>query len=122
MAEGLTMDRAGDDRPEARWDDRQDSAGRSRLSEAKKPEARPSVQAPRPASPPRVPDSQPRPNPRAAAPARSRRRWLRPALFALLPLALAVGGYEYVTGGQYVSTENAYVQADMVGVTTDVSG
>ena len=46
----------------------------------------------------------------------------RPLLFALLPLALVVGGYFYVTGGTVMSTDNAYVQADMVGVSTDVSG
>ena len=43
-------------------------------------------------------------------------------LFVLLPVALAYGGYVYVTGGQTMSTDNAYVQADMVGVSTDVSG
>ncbi|HWX50779.1 MAG TPA: HlyD family secretion protein [Roseomonas sp.] len=52
----------------------------------------------------------------------SRRRWLRWGLFLLLPVALLAGGYFYVTGGQVMSTENAYVRADMVGVTTDVSG
>ena len=51
-----------------------------------------------------------------------RRRPLRPLLFALLPVALVAGGYEYVTGGQVMSTDNAYVQAQSVGVTTDVSG
>jgi membrane fusion protein (multidrug efflux system) len=51
-----------------------------------------------------------------------RRRWLRPVLFLLLPVALLIGGYEYVTGGQIMSTENAYVRADMVGVSTDISG
>ena len=30
----------------------------------------------------------------------SRRRWLRWALFLLLPLALIAGGYWYVTGGR----------------------
>jgi membrane fusion protein (multidrug efflux system) len=50
------------------------------------------------------------------------RRWLRPALFALLPLALIVGGYWYVTGGRVVSMDDAYVEADQVGVSTDVSG
>lgn len=49
-------------------------------------------------------------------------RTLRRALFALLPVALAVGFYLYVTGGRVVSTDNAYVQADMVGVATDVAG
>ena len=53
---------------------------------------------------------------------RRRRSLTRPVLFALLPVALVVGGYYYVNGGQVMSTDNAYIQADMVGVTTDVSG
>jgi membrane fusion protein (multidrug efflux system) len=43
-------------------------------------------------------------------------------LFALLPLALIAGGYWYVTGGRVMSTDNAYVEADKVGISTDVSG
>ncbi|MDB5482019.1 MAG: hemolysin secretion protein [Caulobacteraceae bacterium] len=50
------------------------------------------------------------------------RRWVRPALFLLLPVALIGGGYWYVTGGRMVSMEDAYVEADKVGVSTDVSG
>jgi membrane fusion protein (multidrug efflux system) len=50
---------------------------------------------------------------------RDRMRW---GLFALLPLVLLGGGYYYVTGGQIMSTDDAYVQADRVGVSTDVSG
>jgi membrane fusion protein (multidrug efflux system) len=46
----------------------------------------------------------------------------RTLLFALLPLALIAGGYAYVTGGQIMSTDDAYVEADKVGVSTDVSG
>ncbi len=53
------------------------------------------------------------------SPRRSLVRW---ALFALLPLALLAGGYWYVTGGQVMSTDDAYVEADKVGVSTDVSG
>jgi membrane fusion protein, multidrug efflux system len=54
---------------------------------------------------------------------RSRRRdRVRWGLFALLPLVLLGGGYYYVTGGQIMSTDDAYVQADRVGVSTDVSG
>ncbi len=66
----------------------------------------------------------PTPPPVAETPAEAapRRRWLRPLLFALLPLALIAGGYSYVVGGRVMSTENAYVHADMVGVSTDVSG
>ncbi|AYG66282.1 MULTISPECIES: HlyD family secretion protein [unclassified Rhizobium] len=73
------------------------------------------------------------PSPQPAAPAatapiarpespRKRRNPTRPVLFALLPVALVIGGYYYVTGGQIMSTDNAYIQADMVGVSTDVSG
>jgi membrane fusion protein, multidrug efflux system len=50
---------------------------------------------------------------------RDRVRW---ALFALLPLMLIVGGYWYVTGGQVMSTDDAYVNAEKVGISTDVSG
>jgi membrane fusion protein (multidrug efflux system) len=51
-----------------------------------------------------------------------RRRLLRWMLFALVPLALIAGGYWYVTGGQVISTEDAYVEADKLGISTDVSG
>jgi membrane fusion protein (multidrug efflux system) len=47
---------------------------------------------------------------------------LRPLMFALLPLALIIGAYWYVTGGRVVSMDDAYVEADKVGVSTDVSG
>jgi membrane fusion protein (multidrug efflux system) len=40
----------------------------------------------------------------------------------VLPLALIAGGYWYVTGGQVMSSDDAYVEADKVGVSTDVSG
>jgi membrane fusion protein, multidrug efflux system len=53
------------------------------------------------------------------SPVRPSVRW---ALFALLPLALVAGGYWYVTGGQVMSTDNAYVEANKVGISTDVSG
>ena len=43
-------------------------------------------------------------------------------LFALLPLALIAGGYWYFTGGQVMSTDDAYVNAEKVGISTDVSG
>lgn len=57
-----------------------------------------------------------------ASPDRPKRQRTRTALFALLPLMLLLGGYLYVTGGQIISTDNAYIQADHVGVSTDVSG
>jgi len=60
--------------------------------------------------------------PAAAESVASKKSPRRPLMFALLPVALVVGGYFYVTGGAVMSTENAYVQADMVGLSTDVSG
>ncbi len=79
-------------------------------------------EAPKPApAAPRPPAATPAAVP-VAAPPRAKRRVLRPLLFALLPVALVVGGYDYVTGGQVMSTDNAYVQARSLGVSTDVSG
>lgn len=48
---------------------------------------------------------------------------IRFLLLICLPLA-AIGGaaYVYLTGGRYVSTENAYVKADIVQVSTDLDG
>jgi membrane fusion protein (multidrug efflux system) len=43
-------------------------------------------------------------------------------LFAALPFALVYGAYWYVTGGQVMSTDDAYVEAETVGISTDVSG
>jgi membrane fusion protein, multidrug efflux system len=51
-----------------------------------------------------------------------RRLLVRWALLAFLPLALIAGAYWYVIGGQVMSTDDAYVEADKVGVSTDVSG
>ncbi len=65
-----------------------------------------------------------RPLPPSADASRIRRprRLVRPLLFLLLPLALVAGGAEYVLGGRIMSTENAYVRADIVAVSTDISG
>jgi membrane fusion protein (multidrug efflux system) len=40
----------------------------------------------------------------------------------LLPILLIGGGYWYFTGGQVMSTDDAYAETDKVGVSTDVSG
>jgi membrane fusion protein, multidrug efflux system len=80
------------------------------------------VPRPEDRKPESVPPGEPRGSQVAAsapAPNRSMRRTL---MFALLPVALIAGGYFYVTGGAVMSTDNAYVQADMVGLSTDVSG
>lgn len=51
-----------------------------------------------------------------------RRSLQRPLMFALLPLVLVIGAYWYVTGGQVISIDDANVEADKVGVSTDVPG
>ena len=86
-----------------------------------------------------APEAPPRPVPLAPAPAPEpraekptaateelrrlkRRNWRRWGLFALLPIVLLIGAYWYVTGGQIVSEDDAYVEASKVGLSTDVSG
>jgi membrane fusion protein, multidrug efflux system len=103
-----------------------------RSDKAEAPEAKRDVPPQRPERPPQQHPEQPlreQPKEPAEPPGapkeasrRSGRRWLRPALFTLLPLVLIAGAYWYVTGGQVMSTDNAYVEADKVGVSTDVSG
>jgi membrane fusion protein, multidrug efflux system len=51
-----------------------------------------------------------------------RRHWVRRVLFLLLPFALVAGCYRYSTGGRVISMDDAYVEADKVGVSTDVPG
>jgi len=53
----------------------------------------------------------------------SRRQAVRGVLIFGVPLVgLAVGGIIYLTSGRYVSTENAYVKANMASISADVSG
>jgi len=48
---------------------------------------------------------------------------VRVMLLSLGPLVLLAGAaYYYVTGGRYVSTDDAYVQADRVQISSDVPG
>ena len=55
--------------------------------------------------------------------AKPRRSLLRPLLmFGVPAILLAVMGYFYFTGGNSVSTDNAYVQQDKSSVSTDVAG
>lgn len=59
----------------------------------------------------------------AAAPPRGLRRRLRPALLLLGPIvALTVGVYVYYTSGRVVTTDNAYVKADVGIVSAEVAG
>jgi membrane fusion protein (multidrug efflux system) len=69
--------------------------------------------------PPQAPASESPAKPTAQPPRHNR---LRAFLFLLLPVALLIGGYYYITGGRIMSTENAYLRADIVGISTDVSG
>ena len=59
---------------------------------------------------------------RAATQEPSRRQWMRTCLFLLLPLVLVAGGGWYVAGGRVMYTDDAYVNAGTVGVSTDVAG
>src|SRR5437868_6279942 len=60
--------------------------------------------------------------PAVAKPARSRGS-LRLVLLVIIPLiALAGGAYFYLVSGRYISTDNAYVGAQKVLITPDISG
>jgi membrane fusion protein, multidrug efflux system len=49
--------------------------------------------------------------------------WRRMGLLLVVPLLLlGIGGYFWLISGRYVSTDNAYVQRDMVSVASPVSG
>src|SRR4051794_7565659 len=53
----------------------------------------------------------------------STRRRLRMVLLVVVPILLLVGaGLVWLTGGRYVSTDDAYVKADKVAITAEVSG
>jgi membrane fusion protein (multidrug efflux system) len=56
-------------------------------------------------------------------PARPSRKRLRLILLVVLPLiALGIGTYFYLAAGRYISTDNAYVGAQKVLITPDISG
>ena len=56
----------------------------------------------------------------AAAP--KKRRWPLALMLSVPLVLLAVGGYFWLTSGRYVSTDNAYVEQDMVSVAPEVNG
>lgn len=64
--------------------------------------------------------------PRSSVPAEApprRRRWVRPLLLLAIPaLVVAIGLGLYLHGGRYISTDNAYVGAEKVNITPEVSG
>ena len=50
-------------------------------------------------------------------------RLLRPLLLLFIPMLAIVGAFVWwLWGGRYISTENAYVKADIVQVSSDVAG
>src|ERR671911_370198 len=56
-------------------------------------------------------------------PRRHARRLIRPLLLVVVPvIAGLIGLYWYAMTGRFVSTENAYVKADMVAISPDVDG
>ncbi len=59
----------------------------------------------------------------APAPKEPQRSLVRPLLLIAGPLlAIAVGLYFYLSGGRYVSTDNAYIQADKITISSEVPG
>ena len=54
---------------------------------------------------------------------KSRKFLLRLVLLVVIPAAAIVtGGYFYLIGGRYISTENAYVKADIIQVSAVLDG
>ena len=52
-----------------------------------------------------------------------RARWLRLRLMFALPIVIVIAGTGwYLASGRYVSTDDAYVQADTVAISSDVAG
>ena len=113
MVEGISGRDFSDAEPLERRDDDERTVVRARAT----PDPVRPAPTPAPAAEPVTPAA-----PATAAPPRAKRRVLRPLLFAALPVVLVVGGYDYVVGGQVMSTDNAYVAARSLGVSTDVSG
>jgi membrane fusion protein (multidrug efflux system) len=70
-----------------------------------------------------APPSQSAPTEKSAARLPSGRKRLRMVLLVVLPLiALVAGTVFYLSGGRYITTDNAYVGAQKVLITPDISG
>ena len=94
--------------------------GLTGLEPATRPE--PAARTAEPAVKMRAPAPRPAPEIPPEDAGKRRRRLLRWGLFLLLPLVLLVGAYFYLGSSRYVSTDDAMVEADQVGLSTDVSG
>ena len=55
-------------------------------------------------------------------PARKKKRWRLVLMLSVPLILLGIGAYIWLTSGRYVSTDNAYVQQDMVTVAPEVNG
>ena len=67
--------------------------------------------------------SRPRPGALPDETARARRRWPRLILMFVVPIVVVIGGgWWYLTSGRYVSTDDAYGQADVLQVAANISG
>jgi membrane fusion protein (multidrug efflux system) len=87
-----------------------------------RPSAAAAPSAAQPAAAPPAPATSTASPPAAAAP-RPPRRATRGVLLALGPLVVIVGGaYAYLATGRFVSTDNAYVKADVGVVSAQISG
>jgi membrane fusion protein (multidrug efflux system) len=74
-------------------------------------------------APPAPPQAAPAPQAVAPAETRPNRRSRRFIVMAIVPVILiAVGLWFWLTGGRYMSTDNAYVQQDRVTITADIPG
>jgi len=95
-------------------------------SNATRADERPSAAAPQSAAQPVDAAAAPTAAPTSPAPAaatRPRRRTVRGVLLGLGPLVVVVGGvYAYLATGRFVSTDNAYVKADIGVVSAQISG
>ena len=62
------------------------------------------------------------PPPASVTPADRRARWRKPLMLGGIAVVLLGAGYMWLSGGRYVSTDDAYVRAAKLMVSTDVSG
>jgi membrane fusion protein (multidrug efflux system) len=96
--------------------------GNDTVLEAERPSPREPAPAPETGTPAATAEERTTAPQREAA-REKRRPWLRWTLLVLGPLAVAVIAITlYLSGGRYVSIDDAYIRADTVDVSTDVAG